>query len=64
MGLGAMSEQNMPLVSVAVITYNQKGFMRECIESILDQDYSNLEIVIADDGAIDGTQEMLCDYDG
>lgn len=59
-----MSEQNLPLVSVAVITYNQKEFLRECIESILDQDYPNLEVVIADDGSVDGTQEMLCDYNG
>lgn len=58
-----MSEQNLPLVSVAVITFNQKEFLRECIESILDQDYSNLEIVIADDGSTDGTQEMLRNYD-
>jgi len=57
-----MSEEKLPLVSVAVITYNQKEFLRECIESILDQDYSNLQIVIADDGSTDGTQDMLRDY--
>ncbi|MDM8349795.1 glycosyltransferase [Pseudomonas sp. sp1636] len=59
-----MSVKDLPLVSVAVITYNQKKFLRECIESILEQDYPNLEIVVADDGSIDGTQEMLRDYDG
>lgn len=57
-----MSEEKLPLVSVAVITYNQKEFLRECIESILDQDYSNFQIVIADDGSTDGTQDMLRDY--
>ncbi|MDA3875882.1 MAG: glycosyltransferase family 2 protein, partial [Halothiobacillus sp.] len=58
-----MSEENLPLVNVAVITYNQKEFLRECIESILMQDYSNLEIVIADDGSTDGTQDMLREYE-
>ncbi len=52
-----------PLVSVAIITYNQKEYLRECIESILIQNYSNIEIVIADDASIDGTQEMLRDYE-
>ena len=52
----------MPLVSVAIITYNQKKFLKECIESVLAQDYPNFEIVIADDGSNDGTQEMLEQY--
>ncbi len=54
---------NHPLVSVAVVTYNQKDFLRECVESVLAQDYSNFEIVVADDGSKDGTQEMLLDYE-
>jgi glycosyltransferase involved in cell wall biosynthesis len=55
-------ENNLPLVSVAVITYNQKDFLQECIESILTQDYPNIEIVIADDASTDGTQAMLHEY--
>ncbi|MBF0232148.1 MAG: glycosyltransferase [Desulfamplus sp.] len=51
-----------PLVSVVIITYNQKIFLRECIESILEQDYENIEIVVADDASTDGTQEMLKEY--
>jgi len=51
--------EEFPLVSVAVITYNQKDFLRECIESILKQDYPNIEIVVADDCSSDGTQDML-----
>ena len=44
-------------------TYNQKHFIREAIESILIQDYPNLEIVIGDDGSTDGTQEVLLEYE-
>ncbi|EKG0058027.1 glycosyltransferase, partial [Vibrio cholerae] len=51
-----------PLVSVAIITYNQKEYLRECIESCLIQDYPNFEIVIADDCSTDGTQDMLLEY--
>ena len=56
-------ESDMPLVSVAIITYNQKEYLRECIESILEQDYDNIEIVVSDDCSTDGTQEMLKEYD-
>ncbi|SHG48618.1 Glycosyltransferase involved in cell wall bisynthesis [Flavobacterium micromati] len=52
-----------PLVSVAIVTYNQKEYLRECIESILNQDYPNKEIIVADDGSTDGTHEMLLDYE-
>lgn len=48
-----------PLVSVAIITYNQKFYLKECIESILSQDYCNIEIIVADDASTDGTVTML-----
>lgn len=54
-----MLSGSMPLVSVAIITYNQKNYLKECIDSILKQDYPNFEIVIADDASTDGTREML-----
>lgn len=49
-------------VSVVLPTYNQKQFVREAIESILIQNYPNLEIIIGDDGSTDGTQEILLKY--
>lgn len=51
-----------PLVSVAVITYNQKEYLSECIDSILAQEYPNVQIVVADDGSSDGSQELLREY--
>lgn len=51
-----------PKVSVFVLTYNQKAFVQEAIESILMQQYPNLEIVIGDDGSTDGAQEILLEY--
>jgi glycosyltransferase involved in cell wall biosynthesis len=51
-----------PKVSVFVLTYNQKDFIQETIESILIQQYPNMEIVIGDDGSTDGAQEILLQY--
>lgn len=54
---------NLPLVSVAIITYNQKDFLRDAVESVLNQTYTNVEIVVGDDCSQDGTQEMLRKYE-
>lgn len=45
-----------------IITYNQKHLITETIESVLSQDYDNLEIVVADDASTDGTQEVILDF--
>lgn len=57
-----MEKVNYPLVSVAIVTYNQKEFLRECIDSVLQQEYQNYEIVVADDASTDGTRELLLEY--
>lgn len=51
-----------PKVSVMIITYNQRHLIAETIESVLSQDYENLEIVVADDASTDGTQEVILDF--
>ncbi len=50
-----------PLVSVLVISYNQERYIREALESALQQDYANLEVVVADDASRDGTQAIIQD---
>ncbi len=52
----------LPLVSVAIITYNQCAFLKEALDSVLVQDYPNYEIIIADDASCDGTEALLRDY--
>jgi glycosyltransferase involved in cell wall biosynthesis len=52
----------LPLVSIAIVTYNQKDFLNDCIESCLNQDYKNIEIVVANDGSTDETIELLANY--
>lgn len=57
-----------PLVSFAVIAYNQERFIREAVEGAFAQTYQPLEIILSDDCSPDGTfaimQEMAAAYDG
>ncbi len=53
---------NLPLVSIMIITYNQIDFIHETLTSALEQDYTNLEVVVADDGSVDGTAEVIQEY--
>jgi len=50
-----------PLISVLIPTYNVEAFVSEAINSILNQTYRNLEIIIVDDGSTDNTYEILED---
>lgn len=55
-----------PLVSVVIPCYNHEEFVQDCIQSVIDQTYQNIELIIIDDGSSDGSvakiQEMseLC----
>jgi len=49
----------MPLVSIVVPSYNKAAFLREAIESVLNQDYANIELLVFDDGSTDNTRTVL-----
>lgn len=51
-------EENMPLVSVAVITYNSSKYVLETLESIKSQTYKNIELIISDDCSKDNTMQL------
>jgi glycosyltransferase involved in cell wall biosynthesis len=51
-----------PLVSVVLCTYNGAKYIREQMDSIIEQTYTNTEIVIVDDGSTDETIAILQDY--
>lgn len=49
-----------PLISVVVPVYNIEAYLEKCVRSLLDQTYSNLEIILVDDGSTDSSP-VLCD---
>lgn len=52
----------LPQISVVMPLYNSARFIRESIESILNQTFADFELVIVDDGSSDGSSEIIADY--
>ena len=52
----------MSLISVVIPCYNAEAFLRETIESVLNQTYRNHEIILVDDGSTDGTATIIQSY--
>ena len=48
----------MPLISVVVPCYNQAQYLDECLQSVLDQTYTDWECIIVNDGSPDNTEEI------
>ncbi len=55
-----MSDQ--PLISIITPCLNRAEFIAEAVESVLSQDYPNVEHIIMDGGSTDGTLEVLKRY--
>ncbi len=52
--------QNNPLISIVVPVYNVEKYLKKCIQSIINQTYKNLEIILVDDGSSDNSGK-ICD---
>lgn len=51
-----------PLVSVIIPIYNVAPYLRECLDSILSQTYSNLQIILVNDGSTDESESIAKEY--
>ena len=58
-----MSSPESPSVSIVVATHNRCDWLRLAIDSVLGQDYGDLELLVMDDGSTDDTPELLRDYE-
>lgn len=57
-----MVEENNPLVSINVITYNSSKFVLETLESAKAQTYQNIELIVSDDCSTDNTVEICREW--
>lgn len=53
---------NNPLISVIVPIYNVEEYLPRCIDSIINQEYKNLEIILVDDGSPDNSPKICDEY--
>ena len=51
---------DFPLLSIIIPVFNVKEYLNKSIESVLEQDYDNFEVIIVDDGSTDGSSD-ICD---
>lgn len=55
-------KENKDLISVIVPVYNVEKYIRRCLDSIVNQTYSNLEIILIDDGSKDASGKICDEY--
>jgi hypothetical protein len=59
---GAGGSERAPLVSVIIPTKNAAEYLVGCLDSILSQDYPNIECIVMDGGSTDATRDILASY--
>lgn len=57
-------DSNCPLISVIIPIFNQANFISECLDSVLDQTYKNVEVIVVDNGSEDDLHDKLLPYEG
>jgi len=63
-GVVAQGSASAPLVTVITSVFNARHHIAGCIESVMRQDYPNIEHIVIDGGSTDGTVDVLRGFDG
>lgn len=59
-GAELKDKENLPLISVIIPVYNVEKYLERCVESVLNQTYQNIQIILVNDGSSDGSP-ALCE---
>jgi len=59
-GLASSKKPQLPKVAVVILNYNGKALAQRCIQSVLDSDYPNKEVILVDNRSTDGSLDYLC----
>ena len=50
------------VVSIIIPAYNSEKFIRRCLDSVVNQIYKNIEIIVVDDASTDNTEKIIKEY--
>ena len=50
--------ENKEVVSIVIPIYNVEAYLKQCLETIVNQTYPNLEIILVNDGSPDNSEEI------
>jgi glycosyltransferase len=50
-------------ITIITVTYNSSNFLEDCIQSVIQQDYQDIEYIIIDGGSTDGTLSIIKKYE-
>jgi glycosyltransferase involved in cell wall biosynthesis len=57
-------EAIFPLISVVIINYNGKAYVKECLESVFRTNYPNFEVILVDNASTDGSLTLIMELFG